>query len=205
MIFYVLWRHKKRLRTIFYGYQIDIKNNSVSPDSTSQTCRCDLMEVKCRRISDRSQRSSELLIAPLKWPASDLADPRIKVETAELRERLLLSTKSRAVGWGEPPRRWPAAAASQPASLNKHTAGRLQTRRLHSQLHYLTWKTWDSSFISARRFCLMKCTDLRGRRRARLKSWRSASCMGAMQPLLYSQTQLQWGSYAVSLQWITGN
>lgn len=154
--------------------------------------------------SDCSQRSSELLIAALKWPASDLADLRIKVETAELRERLLLSTKSCAVGWGEPPRRWPAAAASQPASLNKHTAGRLQTRWLHSQLHYLTWKTRDSSFISARRFCLMKCTDLRGRRRARLKSWRSASCMEAMQPL-YSQTPLQWGSYAVSLQWITGN
>lgn len=49
---------KKRLCTIFSGYQIDIKNNGVSPDSTSQTCRCDLTEVK------RGRRSTECSVRP---------------------------------------------------------------------------------------------------------------------------------------------
>lgn len=159
-----------------------------------QVHRCDVMEVNCGAVRSSSwlkplrlgaaNHGSEVTCQPFGWPEDQSGNgrpaPASPVKYKGLRCR------------AEPPRRWPAATASQPASLNKHTAGRLQTRWLCSRLHYLTWKSSRSSFISATRCCLMKCTDRGGRRGARFKP-SDALALGSA----HWYTNALWGAYTV--------
>lgn len=196
MIFYVLWRHKKWLCTIFSGYQIDIKNNSVSPDSTSQMCRCDLMEVKCGRPRPKpaqlwaAHRGSEVTCERFGWPedqsgnggAARASPVKYKEPRCRLGRASPTLTRCRCEPASQPQQTHCWTTSNTPAPLPTSLP---HMKDLGFLFHFSQTLLFDEMHWPTR-------------------APTSTSCMEAMQPL-YSHTQLQWGSYAVSLQWITGN
>lgn len=90
--------------------------------------------------------------------------PQDQSGTAYLHEHLLLSTKGPAVGPSLPVADLllPGRLRLQPTQPQQTHCWTTSNTALGSELHYLTWKTRDSSFIWARRFVWWNALTYKG-------------------------------------------